>query len=498
MSKNMLFRVALVAQTLLLVGSAMAEEAADRGHRILLEKGLQIEARVYPWTTSSFDLNRWQDSNFTSANFETVNSVSWLGTAPGIPWSRVDPGGHAELTAMELSYLTNMVGFQYRDEQNLSDPAEVALAATWLASNRTRYPNVLGYTNQWGTTVSTTHMRTYMQQAQPDMVMFDTYPFKGSNPAGGSPTELYNTMVKYRNLGLGGNDATGNTPIPYALYLQTFKGGGWDRFPSDSEMRLNQFAAWTFGYTFVTAWVYNAPNSTYQSPFFNGLGDGSPTAAFNKIAETNRQSRNLGKTLVRLLSTDVRFIAGKHMEEEWQWWPPGYVDVVKDNDTPSGMSAWNSSADPYITNISASNLGNKNDGLKGDVLVGYFEPLLESDDGPEYNDEIYFMIANGLSDKNGLVSETRQQITIDFDFGVSGIDSLQRLSRETGLVEVVSLLPLGGGGGGSQYRLALTLDGGTGDLFKFNTGAPFIVPEPASLGMVGCSLLVAMLVRRRF
>ena len=59
---------------------------------------------------------------------------------------------------------------------------------------------------------------------------------------------------------------------------------------------------------------------------------------------------------------------------------------------------------------------------------------------------------------------------MNFDFSTSGIDSLLRLSRETGLVEAVPLVS----NGGSLYSLDLTLDGGTGDLFKYNTGSAFI------------------------
>jgi hypothetical protein len=80
------------------------------------------------------------------------------------------------------------------------------------------------------------------------------------------------------------------------------------------------------------------------------------------------------------------------------------------------------------------------------------------------------MIVNGLSDSVGNAFETRQQINIDFNFGSSGINSLLRLSRETGEVELVELTHFGG----SQYGLSLILDGGTGDLFKFNNGGTFV------------------------
>ena len=99
---------------------------------------------------------------------------------------------------------------------------------------------------------------------------------------------------------------------------------------------------------------------------------------------------------------------------------------------------------PYITSITAQNLGTENSGLAGDVLVGYFKPLLEEFDGLQFENETYFIITNGLSARDALVSETRQRITIDFDFGTSGIDSLQRFSRDSGQVELMALQPLAG------------------------------------------------------
>jgi len=140
------------------------------------------------------------------------------------------------------------------------------------------------------------------------------------------------------------------------------------------------------------------------------------------------------------------------------------------NDLPAGVSSWNSVADPYITDITATNLGSKNDGLEGDVIVGYLKPLDPSFTDPGYEDDIYFMIVNGLSDATGLASEASQQIRLDFNFLASGITSLERLNRDTGLIEPVSLIF----DGGSLYHLDLILDGGTGDLFKFNNPGTFV------------------------
>ena len=62
----------------------------------------------------------------------------------------------------------------------------------------------------------------------------------------------------------------------------------------------------------------------------------------------------------------------------------------------SDIGLWDADADPYLRRIVAENLGTENNGRAGDVIVGYFKPLQEQFDGPAYEDEIYFMITNGL------------------------------------------------------------------------------------------------------
>src|SRR5439155_14083462 len=90
----------------------------------------------------------------------------------------------------------------------------------------------------------------------------------------------------------------------------------------------------------------------------------------------------------------------------------------------------------------------------------------------------YFMVTNALgaylNDPSLLVTDCQQQLTLNFDFGAADIDSLKRLRRSDGQVEIVPLAHLSG----SLYQLVFTLDGGTGDLFKYNDGAPFVGLEP--------------------
>jgi hypothetical protein len=314
-------------------------------------------------------------------------------------------------------------------------------------------PDVITYTNQAGFRDSAELLETYMRRAQPDMLAFDDYPFDG-HLIGGSPTAYYGYMEKYRKCGLAGNDGTGATPIPVAFWTSD-RG---DHSRSGSEERLNSFSGWAFGCKAMILFNY-----TGGAMFPEHASTTNPTPNFNQVAETNRQSSNLGPALVRLISTNVHMKMGQHA---------GAVE----NTLPDGVARWTSGAVPYLTDIHAANPGNKNEGLPGDVIVGSLKPLDASLTNAGHADDTYFMIVNGLSDVTGSAADCRQSIRLDFDFDGGRIKSLLRLSRETGRVEQVNLTHLDG----SRYRLDLTLDGGTGDLFKFDDGGSFVMPVDAT------------------
>jgi hypothetical protein len=453
----------------LMVSSMCALSCAQtlsRGQEILQERGLQIQAMIVPdQFDNGLSVSRFAESNFTAVNLNSFNrNVSlnkYLGPAPGMPSGLWYNNGLPVLNVKERPYLPNLVSLQFHDELDVSQQAVLDESKTVLESWRSLYPNVIGYLNHISGN-SDAQLQNYLSYSQPDMVMFATYPFNG-NVAGGSPTDLYVDLQRFRKLGLAGHDGTGNHPIPYALYLQTFT---WDTLnnhhPSASEMRLNQFSAWSFGYTFATAFMYtDIPNeSDFQASLFVGSGDATPRQpAFDDMAETNRQSRNLGDALVRLQSTDVGMVMGQNRLQF------GQFEFTVDNTLPNGVVSWTSATDddPYLIGVSAQNIGNVNNGLRGDVVVGQFRPMQGAIDP-------YFMIVNGLTAPSGTVDDATQTIHLNFDFGMSGINSLLRLSRDTGTVEPVPLVH----NGGSLYSLDLALDGGTGDLFKYNNGLAFV------------------------
>jgi hypothetical protein len=294
----------------------------DRGHRILIQRGLQIHAHVL--ANDDWADDAWKRSTFTAPDL-------WGGRpmAPGDPWGM---GGTS--ISLDDPYLPGLISWAYKDEQDISDPAQVAEAKAWIEAYRPYLPNTILHTNQ-GSRATLDDMRYYMREVQPDMARCDAYPWQYDPLC--LYYKTYANMSMYRTLGLEGNDGTGTTPIPYGIRGQTFRSASIETnedsgpywMPSESQMRLNMFAAWTFGFTHYATWIYNDVfdgNGQYlDSPFFDDGLYGSfqttlyPTEALARYAELNRQSLNLGDTLVRLISTDVRIVPDSRGRNALQW-----------------------------------------------------------------------------------------------------------------------------------------------------------------------------------
>jgi hypothetical protein len=471
----------------------------SRGQNILVGDGLQLQGafagpipNTWPALNEPFNVANWNASNFTTANFSYAYPVSYMPAAPGPTWSYNTPTIISDISPSLSAYSSKFVSVLMEDEQDITDPTRLANLKSAMTAFHVNKPSVLTYTNQWDTQFSVADMQHYMQVVQPDMLSFDFYAFSyGSFSASDTymRNRWYSGVQEYRLLGLAGNDGTaygqvGAHPIPCNLWTQAFNFQGnvqgyGDHVLSESEIRLSDFTAWTFGYKSVGAWIYSGYATDYGTMFNDGhgsTGNTYPTTQFYQYAETNRQSRCLSPSLVRLLTTDVRMKPGQSKDAS---------GATQTKDLPDGVSSWSNNAGgtSYIRSITATNLGAKNDGLPGDVLVGYYKPLDPSFTNSGHQNDVYFMILNGLCDPNGSAADCEQLIHITFDFGSSGITDLLRLSRTTSQVEQVPLTRYG-----SQYRhlyyLDLYLDGGTGDLFKFDNGGIF-VPEPGAIALLG-------------
>jgi hypothetical protein len=466
----------------------------SNGRRILLERGLQIQSNVYEWGMS--DVPLWSSANFTAMNFYAPPNAPWEQAMlsqlpPGRLFGKkydLDYSPSKNLTGTEVPYANRFVSMQYGDElPDITEQGRLDDMKATYAKWRGLYPNALVFTSSygWGPHYDPVALRSYMQYTQPDMLMFDFYPeYPDMMYHVERRTAWYQVMQEYRTVALEGYDGSGTQPIAYGQFLHLWRTDASSPYPCESYVRLQQFASWAFGDTFTQAYVYNDTGSSSGgvAAMFSSRGDTSPNDVFGYVVESNRQSRNLGSMLARMVSSDIRMRPGRNGSTY--------------NPLPAGIAAWsNGTADTggyadYLYSIQPTvSQGGANDLTYNDVLVGYFTPLLANNSGCTFADGLHFMIVNGAWE--GTASEAAQWYRITFDFANSDFDSLVRLSRDTGKAELVTLMHTSGS---HYYYFDLNLPGGTGDLFAFwDSDNPLpTIPEPSALVLLTTGLIALL------
>ena len=476
MRKSVLLLGAIILCSINDISSQTPQQDLSKGNYLLMQKPFQIEAWSYPnflvngVLEDRFNPGYYAASNFTS--FGITHSTSELEDYPievqNKPWSRIEEVHHG-LSAYELTKITTLFRLQFEDD-NLH-PANTELvqyANSWFTYKRNK-PEFdktllsldLPFSN-YGSEFAQ-QLKDMLSLLKPDLILFNRYPWE-KNDTYNHVQMLYGwygMLIYYRNIALKGIDGTGNTPIPFGAFTQT-----WFAYqttpPSYSQMRLNHFGTLAFGAKVLSAFVYNDypgdnTNTIKSILFKNEL----PTPQFYQQAEINRQITNIGPALLQLQTSDIRFIPRKSRATY-----PGGTDIS----TLKWVEVDKPRPDLYLTDVTATRIEPVN-GENGDVLVGYFKPLHKSLDGTNTTNQNYFMIVNGLYGND--TESTNQNIRLHFNFGeVTTINSLLRISRLTGKVEVVPLAKENTAG--NEYYLDLLLNGGEGDLFKYNNGVPFV------------------------
>ena len=475
----------------------------SKGHQILINRGLQLQGLVTP--DNWFHPDTYSNANYTTVGF-SWNSTgnlgppsTFLGPPPGSPWGRwVSDGtnmpgmgygqtgnGDTFSRTNEIPYLSQLVGIQLGDEWNLDDAATRTRLVNWFNAVRSNWPNAILYHNNWGSQINCDcNLADFITRAQPDMLCFDTYPWQSVYDTGqpnntgpaipGPPTDWYRWLRRYREFARGAG-------IPLSIYRQTFHAvqdynSTVYRDPSPSELRLNTFAALAFNTKYFSDFTYNSGAGSLFTNLCCGSGDTQTNAngLYAEMTDVNKRGRNFGKALVRLAAitndaslgytSSILFIRGKDSSGSLTPVPVGFLaDSVNTNYT-----TWTYQRnDPYLTNNwVVTNKGTKNNGYPGDVIIAWFKVLDESFDGPDYTNEIYMMVVNGLTDPTGTAADCRQEIKLNFQ---DAFLALEVINPTNGLVDVQPL-PLTNG----FRQLTLNLNGGDAALFKFSDGAPFV------------------------
>ncbi len=269
------------------------------------------------------------------------------------------------------------------------------------------------------------YLDDFVSIIHPDVLVFDKY----SLYSDGTTNAFYlRNLMTIRSKAISSN-------LPYWGWLQAF-GRSQGREPSESDNRFNAYTHLTMGYTGFLYWTYD---------YYAGTGDamidinGNQMPLYQSVKQTSAETTNLGKSLRYLKSTDVRFVPGKH----------GSPAVT--NSTPAGLTNWGvgPNPDPHILSLTVDFTNSANIGTGKDGLVGFF-----TDDAQQP----YFMLSNLYHGASLSAAAASLGFAITFD---SSVNELLRLNRVTGAQEVLTL---------NNHQLFWTLPGGTGDLFKYNTG----------------------------
>ncbi|MFD2329605.1 discoidin domain-containing protein [Cohnella sp. GCM10020058] len=470
--------------------------------QVLIEKGLQI----HTWMPSDqYGRAVPTASEFTGTNMTGVTyydpplyNQPLQDRLPGIQWNLAKapyatnavgqnpPGSGDFLSAAQIADISNAVSFCFGDEQGYS-AAETGYLKNWFELSHKLYPRVLVHTNQYQGQWSGAQLDEYMQAAKPDLLTFDTYYWDqgGSIKDYESTLKIVNAINYQRQKALLGIDGTGTRPIAFGQYLGAFKNGGsqagsgWYE-STESEKYLITNLSLAGGMKWLDLFRFEYDHQ-YAMLFDE---NGFPTRHYYEYAENFRQARNWGPHLVRLNNVDLRVKPGQHSSG----------GAATANTAPTG---WNTgtfaaNAEYHLTDVSAVNAGTQNDGLPGDVVVGYFKPLPGYDTRTFFTSTApkYFMVVNGLAagngqrpeNQHGSLADTRQTVTLTF----ANPTTLKKVNRFTGAIENVALTAIGGG----QYTLTLNLGGGEGELFYWdeNKSASSMNADLMTLGVEGSAL----------
>jgi hypothetical protein len=424
--------VRMGAWVAILLLAVPARGEVSKADRLFMKNGLYMHALCFD--DHLLHLETLKKCGFTGVTWPFKSNMKQLGPPPGLPWCRwTTSDEEVTVTAEEKPYVSNLVALQLRDEQDLNDPKVLAAAKKWFEETRKRHPDIILYTNQYGGLLTDANMARYIETCKPDMLSFDSYPILETEDNWRS---YFGDLQRYRAF----STAAG---IPFQSWMQTFNGEDKYRNPSESELRVDIFGAWTFGAKMQTCFTYNAGSSSLFKKTFNGSGDTQAQAGYEWLRQILHESRNLSPHLSKLRCVDAKWILGEKSEYPW------------------GVGPWKFDKEfAQLRGFTVKNLGTKHEGKNGDVALGFFKAL-EGGDG-----ERWVMVTNALADRTATAKACLQRITLNV-FLKEG-ETIQKVNRGNGKLEPAELKKVGEAG---RYLLELDLPGGTGELLLFGNSS---------------------------
>jgi hypothetical protein len=372
----------------------------------------------HPFTTFAWSFGNNTLAQYDADNFSNLFTNSLGGGSYQTPWVALSDISES-LTTIDTRLMQPYITINYIDDEPSS--SQIAQIASNTAQTRTIRPDLPVLVNARGIGSGSqssynTYLSNVINQIKPDIISFDNYPWSTSS-------STYNTTY-FDNL-MTVRAASLQAGIPFFDWVQAYGGGG-AQYPSESELRLNVFSSLTAGSKGIGYYSFGVQSGDADSLLTTS---DTPDTLYPVAADINSQVSKIGQSLRYLTSTGVGFLYGDASSVE-----------------PSGLTSWTkgTGGDPHLVNAGVDG-GNASQ----NALLGFFTDSLGQN---------YFMLTNLYAGTNLTSAQTDNTIQLAFD---SSVNSLLELDPVTGQPDVVPLV---------NHVLTITLGGGQGELFKYNTG----------------------------
>ena len=357
----------------------------NRAQALALQYGVMMPAWVPSegYGRGGFDANK---RDLTGRAFPMFYDLPMFNTAmmeslgKGAPWAlaKAPTGKNSMCNVGEprdfmneymLPYASTLVDIQYGNEGGFNR-VESECFKNCFSWSKQNIPGAVVHANSWDdpSWYRDANLSYYVENAKPDLLSGDKY-YWGAN-GGPAPSRVVmdllgtNTWKKQREYGLKGLTGDGSSPILYGQYLDY----NWDANVSASEKSIVPSLGLVTGQKWFGLFrmEYNGYN---RSSIIDH--DGAPTRSFYEFSNIFGNVTYIGNYTKAMNSTFVAYKPGRYAARGEAPSLSGY----KYGDFASGDEAKAANEAVGLVDMSVANVGFVNDGLPGDVVVGYFEQL---------------------------------------------------------------------------------------------------------------------------
>lgn len=451
-----------------------------KANRILIKHGLQLQCWV---ATDNYELGGkagqpaynlnhedWKLTGFTAPTFfgPPLMNTSYFQSFPNSQWAmaKAPYGEHLNrspndfektkgfLSDDQKKYLGQLVTVCFGDEEDYKYQ-NVQVLKDWFDVTRKHYPDVLVHNNQFANQWSENNLRTYIKQAHPEMLVYDWYYFHSWDPDHyKGARDMAKHLKIYRDLSLEGLNGDKKDYLAFGQYSQGFVNEGTYKL-TESQLRLYYYMTWTFGGKWLNWFRYlqgdgygGQTASTHWALLLENGMPGHPSKYMAWANRCNQESKYIGDYLVRLKTTDVRYVSGSTK----------YTEGI-----PERLQGFNPSTS-CIKAIKGSLV--KEPAESADMYIGHYEIIPEEEKGdPSFfknKNATFFMITNGYASKQEQLAQPLSQlVAISIDTSGLAKKKLYWINPENGEKEELPTI----GKEDSSVTYQVSLPGGSGALF---------------------------------